>query len=333
MKNAKKTAAVLAVLSAVSVFSSCKKAENSPAEGSFLSSETSFFPVESSSSSSQTSKYPANSLPPEEIREFVFNSAEDVEALSGDDMVYLWQNYESVFKMSPNKRIEDEIDLFGVPLAEKTADGNIYREEVSFYVLDCKLPPEEINVNEPFPDEILREYIDEYCKDLISSKNNWLALTGTKTKDEEIICCGENDAYVEYSIRFTEEKTTFENAVLVTREYPRAYRRCFMKNELFVDLGDRSCPVYFGELSMDKVIHSGMWLDWVLYSEFNETEDAHIFTTYYLRGVSGDFGMSDILYLRKDDIYFDKTTHEMSNREGKIKDTYIPGTYKPWPEW
>lgn len=273
----------------------------------------------------------------EEIRKFVFNSAEDVEAISDEDLIYITQHYDSV--MEQISKENEEIDLLGVPLAEKTVDRKTYREDVRTFVFECKLSPEKINVNEPFPDEILREYIDKFCKDLISSRNFGDGMSSTRTKNEEIICCGENDLYTEYSIRFTEVRSQYENGKYVTREIPNAYRYRFYKNELYVDLGDRLSPVYFGEPAMDKVnlsmetFLSKEFSGRAIYTEFSETEDAYICTSYHVHMSGGDYGLCDTATLESVIAVFDKNTHEIYGRYGEyFRRVDIPGTYHEPPD-
>lgn len=326
MKKAQKLTIAIASLLAVSALTSCAKQEE-------------FLPDDGKSYAAEPIKTKApvksNTSDTEEIRTFVFNSTEDVETVSDDDLIYIATHYSAVLDQVSDKK-EPEIDLFGVPLAEKTVDGNTYREDVRAYVLQCKLPPTRINVNEPFPDEIFQEYIDEHCKSLISNNGK----TGISTKDNEIIYCGENDLYVEYSIRYTEVRTYYENKKLVTHEIPIAYRCCFYKDRLYVNFGDHESLVYFGETAMDKVapimklLLSGEYSGRSIYTEFSETEEAYICTSYHVYTCMGDWGLCDTANLEKVVAVFDKNTHEICNKYGDFfsREVKIPGTYHEIPQ-
>lgn len=270
----------------------------------------------------------------EELRRFVFNSAEDVKALSDDDLIYIANNSYRYSNSDLFSDISDGADLFGVPLLDKEINGKLCRERVETYLFQSELPIEELNVNEPIPDSLLREYADEHCGELISY-SIWHDDTGRITKDGEIIYCGETDVFLEYSIRYTRVDTTRINGELVKTEMPNAHRRCFFKNKMMVPIENRVVPVYFGELSLESVkaeedsmlsIYGG-----AIYRELSETDGAFVYSLYDTAMEPGDYGCCGKAYLMRYDIIYDKETHEITSNAVKLKETEIPGT-EDWNE-
>ncbi len=272
-----------------------------------------------------------------ELKIFLFQSADEAESISDEDLIYIVQNdYKTSDFISDIDR--NGYDSFGIPLTEKEVDGVLYSERVETYIFQSELPLSEVDVNEEISDEVFQELIDTHCTKLIETSNTWDGNTGSRTRDEEIIYCGENDYYVEYSIRYTELRTYYENNILVTHEIPRAYRRCFLKNRLSVQNGDWIGPVYFGEISLEKIKAIGDFSYGFLNTEPNintvpsiyrnvqETDTAYVYTSYEIWGVGGDYGLCDKAVLMKADHYYDKTTHEIASTRTTIKSVEIPGT-------
>lgn len=265
-----------------------------------------------------------------ELRTFLFQSAGEAESISDEDLIYIAQNE---FKTSDFISDIDSggYDLFDIPLMEKEVDGVLYSERVEPYIFQSKLPISEVDVNEEISDELFQEFIDEHCAMLIEASNIWHGETGSRTRDEEVIYCGENDCYVEYSIRYTELRTYYNNNKLVTLEIPGAHRRCFLKNKLFVKNGDWMGPVYFGELTLEKVkaiedFYGSINSIPSIYRNVQDTAAAYVYTNYLIYIVGGEYGLCDEAVLRKVDNYYDKTTHEITSTETPIKSVEIPGT-------
>ncbi|MDE7253557.1 MAG: hypothetical protein K2O32_11535 [Acetatifactor sp.] len=265
-----------------------------------------------------------------ELRTFLFQSADEAEAISDEDLIYIAQN-----KYKTSDFISDidsgVYDLFDTPLMEKKVDGVLYRESVEPYILQSKLPLSKVDINEEISDEVFQELIDEHCTWLIEATNTWNGTTGSRTKDEEIIYCGENDYYVEYSIRYTELRTYYQDDILVTHEIPRAYRRCFLKNELSVKNWDSMELVYFGELSLERGKAIGDFYGFVnsrpsIYRDVQETDSAYVDTNYLIYIIGGDYGVRDVAELMRVDKYYDKITHEITSTSTTIKSVEMPGT-------
>lgn len=301
--------------------------------GSLASSEK----IAENSDTNSELKHAENPDTSSELKHFGFGSAEEVEAISDEDLVYIAKNNYSTSSFISDID-EDIIDLFGVPLLEKEANGYVCKERAETYLLRSELPIEELDVNESISDDVFRKACEKNCDNLIKAAYVWHGDTGSKTKDEVTIRCGENDLYAEYSIRFTDMRTMYLNDTLVTNEIPRAYRRLFLKNRLFVPIDERVVPVYFGELTlenvkaeMDLMISLG---GLTVYREVGETENAYIYTSYMIVTVGGDYGLCDMAELIRYDNIFDKTTHEQSSSETCVRRVDIPGTmHYPDNEW
>lgn len=324
---------ILAVLALITLCGCSDQAAPSANDLPDGSSEEIFQP-ESSSRSDSSSFSSKEKVQPEELRLFVFNSAEDVMALSDNDIIYIANNSFRYSNSDFFSDIGDGVDLFGVPLSEQRSNGYVYPENVHTYLFQSELPIEVLNVNEPIPDSVLREYADEHCGRLISY-SNWDGYTGRITKDGEIIYCGETDVFLEYSVRYTYEDTTRINGELVTTEMPRATRRCFFKNKMMVDIGERTDPVYFGELSPERVkaeedfmlsLYGG-----AIYREVSETDDAFIYSVYDTAMEPGDYGECGKAYLLRHDSIYDKATHVITGKTTKLRETLMPGT-EDWNE-
>lgn len=265
-----------------------------------------------------------------ELRTFLFQSADEAESISDEDLIYIAQNKYKTSDFIADID-SDGYDLFDIPLMEKKVGGVLYNERVEPYILQSKLPLSKVDINEEISDEVFQELIDEHCSMLIETANTWDGKTGSRTRDEEIIYCGENDYYVEYSIRYTELRTYYKDNILVTSEIPRAYRRCFLKNQLSVQHGGWMGPVYFGELSLEKVKAIEGFYGSVnsmpsIYRDVQETDTAYVYTNYQIYVIGGDYGLCDEAVLMKVDSYYDKTTHEINDTRTTIKSVEIPGT-------
>lgn len=324
--------AILTALALVMLCGCSKQAAplaNDLSDGS--SSEEIFQPERSNPPDISSSK---EIVKPEELRRFVFNSAEDVMALSDDDIIYIANNSYRYSNSDFFSDIGDGVDLFGVPLLEKEIDGKSCTERVHPYMFQSDIPIEELNVNEPIPDSVLREYADEHYSELISY-SIWHDDTGRITKDGEIIYCGETDVFLEYSIRYTYADTTRINGELVTTEMLIAHRRCFYKNIIMVPIGECVGPVYFGELSPESVkAEEDFKLSFcggAIYREVSETDDAFIYSLYDAAMEPGDYGECGKAFLMRYDSIYDKETHVITGKSVRLKETEIPGT-ENWNE-
>lgn len=265
-----------------------------------------------------------------ELKVFSFQTADEAEAVSDEDLIYIAQNnYKTTDFISDISN--GGYDLFDIPLMETEADGVLYSERVEPYIFQSKLPLAEVNVNEEISAEVFQKLIDEHCTGLIESANTWDGNTGSRTKDEQIIYCGENDYYVEYSIRYTELRTYYNNNELVTSEIPRAYRRCFIKNCLSVQNDNRMGPMYFGDMSLEKMKNIKDFYASVsgvpnIYRNIQETDTAYVYTSYQIYVVGGDYGLCDTVVLEKVDSCYDKITHEITDTKTVIKSIEISGT-------
>ena len=81
-----------------------------------------------------------------ELKRFVFNSAEDVIALSDDDLIYIANNRHRYANSDFFSDISDSVDLFEIPLVEKEIDVHSCTERVETYMLESDIPIEELDV-------------------------------------------------------------------------------------------------------------------------------------------------------------------------------------------
>ena len=265
------------------------------------------------------------------LKKYTFLSAEDAENISEEDLLWIAQNPYHTGDFIPELG-EGGYELFGIPLMEQEIDGVLYKENMEPYVFQSEKSLEDVNVNEEISPQVLQDYIDRHCRKLIDSANTWDGDTGSITKNEEIIYCGETEQYVQYSIRFTEVRTYYySNNRKKTVEIPRAHRRCFRKNILSVPRTDYMGPVYFGQLTKENVkavedFNLQCKQEPCIFKQVTENEEEYIYTAYLVRIIGGDYGMCDEAVLYKYDAVYNKETHKINNVDTIIKGVSILGT-------
>lgn len=269
-------------------------------------------------------------------KEFSFTSVEDVENLSDEDLVMI-----ATGDYSREDFFEEgsfaTINLFDVELMVPTEEEpeNTY-ETIRIDILDIEEIGENHDNHTLISSEFLKEYgaADvEYSIDLQNTRVPGEA-TGILVKDKEIIYCGETDYYVEYSGRYTDCRSLYENDVLVTHNIPRADRFVYMKTfvRCYYDNGYRQ--MLLGELNIDYVQQQMDYfmngIEWytMVYRETEETEDSYIYTYYYVTLSGGDWGINDEAVLFKEAIQIDKDTHILYHNYyyEPVKSVEIPGT-------
>lgn len=80
-----------------------------------------------------------------ELKRFVFNSAENVIALSDDDLIIANNSHRYAYSDFFSD-ISDSVDLFEIPLLEKEIDVHSCTERVETYMLESDIPIEELDV-------------------------------------------------------------------------------------------------------------------------------------------------------------------------------------------
>lgn len=263
----------------------------------------------------------------ESIRDIKFTSMEEAEQISDSDLIYIAQQ-------EGNAAYTDmeEFDLFGVELLD---DPDSEYPLESFHLKTIK-SAEAIDTLSYINSDEIKQIADEENQDFVERQRTQKPgdETGDIPEDVEYIFCGENDWYIEYSVRYTDARTMYSNNVLVTLRIPRAYRRVYMKtisNGLL--LGELSAE--YVQQQLDLLIweqHANMYGEHILYREVTETEDEYVYSYLYSSYCSADWDVNATAYLKTETWTVDKQTHEMniSPFSGTIKEVEIEGTALSW---
>lgn len=245
-----------------------------------------------------------------------FSSAEKIEAISDEDLITLydyWNHHTDSSAFIPDYTT---IDFFGRELTEAiriiTPD---YREK------------------DHIPELIQKEVhritdTDEINKGKKLDNGD----TVYEARDVNLILCGENDDYIEYSLCYTDVRQRYHHSELITEEFPRATRYVYLKNVLYDE--ENNQYHYTGEMSAEAV-HSAIDLanqHMNLFRTVTETEYSFDYLCYYYHMVGGDYGLNSSGTLKKRIISIDKETGIITNLdEGQpeeviIRKCEIPGT-------
>lgn len=264
-----------------------------------------------------------------DLRAFSFESAQEIESISDEDLIYLSQHsYEyarsanSVFLNGTFERI----DYFEVPLMRTTNSEENVRTEILY-------SDENYNTDTPLTADKIKPYAEETIKDAIRCQNTMEPGddAGIIVTDEEIIYCGENDSYIEYSGRYVDNRYMYENDFPVTHIIPRATRWVFMKNIVSDANGNDKL---IGELSKEyiqeqmDIFKNDSYESEVVYREVTE-DDTAFYYNYYIASFSyGDWGVDSSATLYKRTHTIDKETHIISYGRGheEIKTVTIPNS-------
>lgn len=284
--------------------------------------------------------------PPRAIKEFQFANSEQAEALSEDDLYYIASHeyYTSDFvDLEP-------FDFFGQELAvlEGENDYEFYEQyAIEIYQSDATL--EETDVTKPLNSQQIEAIARERSHSLVGDKSNIVEETDPEkpsrsVSDAQYIFCGENDSYIEYSIRYNEITRQERNNEIVTAEMPRAYRRMYMKNMLDVANGRSREQVLLGKLSNEYVQQQ---LDFlvdrengvVIYRDVTEREDEnegdyYLYTWIHVDISRGNYGANATVQLTKSMIAVNKESHIIERlRETVLNEVPIENSAIPWPSF
>lgn len=173
------------------------------------------------------------------------------------------------------------------------------------------------------------EISDEEMKFLTEQRNKSIG----ENDDAEYIFCGENDDYVEYSVRYTDRKSYYDNDTLKEKDIYRTYRVFYPKRTVMLE-SDNALNAYFvGEPTMDNVqrcldFEFSISDELVLYREYFET-DEDIVCTYYsitqnamtadsIAGLDEDIAL--YAQLNKDTIAVDKKSNEIRRKSELVRE-------------
>ena len=245
-------------------------------------------------------------------KEFTFTSAEEIENISDEDLTYILNHDYKTYDFFPEGEY-GEVDLFGVELQVPTEDCP---EATAEYITVVVLSNSSEDLNTLKDSQQIKTYAGVKLMDSIYSHQTMYSgdRTGIAVKDAEALYCGETETYVEYSARFTESRSYYDNRELVTTEIPRAYRYVYMKSIVKSVTDDSTQLIMLGELSKEYVeeqldIYLSSSHDLTLYREVTEDEGHYFYTRYYAYMVYGDYGVNDCACLYKETIIVDKDTH------------------------
>lgn len=275
----------------------------------------------------------------QEIRKekvFRFSSPEEVEAISDEDLLYILEHNYVTEDFFPEGSYH-KLDLFDVEMQVPTKKNpDAAAEYVMTVILEQEDLEEAVDLTVPLSTELINEYAVADCHHFMDIQNTMEPgdKTGILVKDKQVIFCGETDGYVEYSARYTDSRSLYENHWLVTHNIPRAYRRVYMKSFLNTAKNQREL-LMLGELSKE-YIEEQLDVYWgsnkMMYREVTEQENRFVYTQYYYGMVHGDYGVDSEACLYKHMVTIDKNSREVyfCNPE-QVKRVTIPGSAVDWP--
>lgn len=282
----------------------------------------------------------ADSAVQENLKEKVFRfaSAEEVAGISDEDLLYILEHNYITEDFFPEGSYH-KLSLFDVEMQVSTKDNP---DAAAEYVMTVIVEKEEIegtvDLTVPLSTEFIREYAVADCHHFMDIQNTMEPGddTGILVKDKQVIFCGETEGYVEYSARYIDSRSLYNNNRLVTHNIPRAYRRVYMKSFLNTAKNQREL-LMLGELSKEYV-EEQMDIYWgsnkMMYREVTEQENRFVYTQYYYGMVSGDYGVDSEACLYKNMVTIDKKSRKVyfCNPE-KIKRVTIPGSAVEFHDW
>ena len=287
--------------------------------------------------------------PPRDIKEMHFANLEQAEGLSEDDLYYIASHeyYSSDFvELEP-------FDFFGQELAVLEDDnGYEFYEQYAIEIYQSDATLEDTDVNKPLNSQQIEAIARERSHALVGDTSkvsegadkdeDGEEKLGRSVSDAQYIYCGENDSYVEYSIRYNEVQKQERNNEVVTLKMPRAFRRMYMKNMLDVANGYKRAQVLLGPLSRDYLQQQlDLLVDRqngvVIYREVTEREDEkegdyYLYTWLHVDISRGNYGANAKVLLTESKIAVNKESHIIERlREEVLNEVPIEDSAIPWP--
>ncbi len=261
-------------------------------------------------------------------KEFAFASAEEIDNISDEDLLYIYNHDYDTYDFFPEGEYTG-IDYFGMEMLVPTETcPDAPTECMLFFIEDC-FSIDESELNSVIDSQKMKTFAEVDITDSIYSCNTSYAEyePGKTIDDFKLILCGENDSYVEYTSTYTEINRFYDNnRVLVSNETQRAYRWIYMKSLVYTKVEDKRQLIMLGELSVDYVkeqmdIYNYYNKSTVLYREVAEEEDCYIYTCYYIHPMIGGEAQSSELYLLKEVIQIDKESHKVQYKSAEVVKT------------
>lgn len=256
-----------------------------------------------------------------------FTSSEELEQISAEDLIFINQHNYKTVDFYPDEEFK-ELDLFGIE-----PDKEIY-ENVSidfFWLKDLEI---ELDVTKPLPENEFQRLVDNDIEMMYYYANTQKPgeETGRVVVSKDTFFCGENDLYAEYSVRYTQRCTMYENDKLTSTDVPRAYRQVYLKNYV-VETNVNDWRAYLlGELNADYVkeqldVFHSYDSNPIIYREVIEQDNRYIYSTYYTTFEYSGWGKNNVVVLWNHKTYVYKNTHLVTNTNPfEIRRVEIPGT-------
>lgn len=230
-----------------------------------------------------------------------FASCEEVESISEEEISAIVDSDDSTTDYIHDLAYEQ--NLYGVDLY---GAGTVQAEQFRY---TCIMLPDGTEVKQKISDRQLRQLADA-----------WNDTIAEADKDAQYIYCGETDTYLEYSVRYQDNRLyydDYENGIGTLK----AYRMIYPKNIVLLDQSDSIVSYFLGELTLEQIkasldIQLALSDSIVLYREYREANT--VFECVYYDIAQDDIQTfapvnSPTTYARlnKNTITIDKETHEM----------------------
>lgn len=240
---------------------------------------------------------------------FGFDSAEEVENMSDEELLLIYENGYSIDKFYSEGTYE-KVSTFDVPLEERsiTFTALVSTSDISSEInLKKALPSDEVNEYAEFD---IREFADE---------------------DDEIMCVGENDYYIVYrQLSYGEYTVENEGDNAVTEKLLNERRTAYFKT--FIVDSESDSLLLLGKLNKKYVVQQMDLLlmnnvnNRIIYREIEENKSSYIYSIYYFLYSVGDWGLDSSISVCKNIYTIDKKTHSVEVTYEDILKTRIPDT-------
>ena len=260
----------------------------------------------------QLSDTPTENATP--LKKYSFSSEEDLIELPDEDVIYLvTHDYKTTDFIDDLKA--EPYDDFGTPL------GTYERFEPVLLNPGGERP--DYDVNKSISDEEFKKMTEDYMADFKENSNNMT-----------VIYCGETGHYMEYGYKTPNE---FGSGRICF------YRNKYMMSEI-LDGHSYAGPVYLGELTVDNVLsEEDFYMTCfddicLMMRNVEDRKDAVVYVCYYpsLRqfGENDERGQNQKAELIKEEAFYDKETHRITQEQTVLRSVDIPDTvlYIPEPE-
>lgn len=279
---------------------------------------------------------PTATAAPVELKKYRFTSAEEVEQMSDEDLIYINQHPYRTADFYEEGEFT-EIDFFGVELDKENGEYMLWVK--NFWVEDLEI---ELDVSKPLPEEEFNRLVNNDIEMMYYYANTKKPdeETGSVVISKDTFCCGENDMYAMYSVRYTVENATRLNGKLTTKDITSAYRKLYLKNYVMKTNVENWQAYLLGELSVDyvqeqldifscnfpKEYGASNYVP-IIYREVIEEEDRYIYVTYYTIFDYCPAGENNVVILEKSEEFVDKETHLVTSEYPvEVRRVEIPDT-------